>query len=269
MILEAEGFMDNVPTLSHEWVAQNHNDATNDTAMFAGPDDGLLLTTNYEGASPNLRYQVKFSQAGIYYVWVRGAASGSSVGTSDSVHVGLNGESVGTADSIAGFGSTFGWRRDVFNGGHATLEIPSPGLYAVDLWAREDGFLVDKIILTTNPGYTPEGEGAVASGRVSNCGDGQCTLGETCGGCAMDCGACPTLGMDSRPDNATCVAPPKPSLGFRFEQAWSNLTFDYPVGLVQAPNRDDVYYVLEKRGGRSASRRRQRSRRPMPQTSWT
>jgi len=37
-----------------------------------------------------------------------------------------------------------------------TFEMNDPGIHTLSLWMREDGVAVDKIILTTNPDYTPK-----------------------------------------------------------------------------------------------------------------
>jgi hypothetical protein len=39
------------------------------------------------------------------------------------------------------------------NGPDATLNVTTPGVHAVNIWAREDGLYIDKIVLTTNSSY--------------------------------------------------------------------------------------------------------------------
>jgi hypothetical protein len=52
---------------------------------------------------------------------------------------------------------------DRHSGGVATIEITEPGLHTLHLWQREDGLRVDRIVLTTNSGYNPTGDGPVES----------------------------------------------------------------------------------------------------------
>ncbi len=57
-------------------------------------------------------------------------------------------------------------------------------------------------------------------------------------------------GLDRRPSNATCVAPPRPdgTLVGAVERVFPELTFELPVAALQAPGDDSRWYVLEKRG---------------------
>ncbi|GHG91813.1 PQQ-dependent sugar dehydrogenase [Comamonas sp. JC664] len=59
------------------------------------------------------------------------------------------------------------------------------------------------------------------------------------------------FGMDARPANPTCVAPPRPAdpTGVNLERAFPELSFSQPVFALQAPGDDRRIYVVE-RGGR-------------------
>ncbi len=59
------------------------------------------------------------------------------------------------------------------------------------------------------------------------------------------------IGLDARPINATCLAPPRPSssVGVRTRRAYSTVSFTLPVALLRAPGDDAWWYVVEK-GGR-------------------
>jgi hypothetical protein len=51
------------------------------------------------------------------------------------------------------------------DGPDATFDVASTGIHTVNAWMREDGFVFDKIVLTTNAGYTPTGDGPAESPR--------------------------------------------------------------------------------------------------------
>lgn len=51
----------------------------------------------------------------------------------------------------------FAWWSVKDGGGRPTIRVCSRGRHGVNLWMREDGARVDRILLTTNPGYTPSG----------------------------------------------------------------------------------------------------------------
>lgn len=113
---------------------------------------------NFTRTSAALNFEVNFVKTGTHYVWVLGYGFGWN---SDSCHVTLDGEENTTAYRIShNWGPGYGWGRNLFNNtGRATLEIPSLGLHTLGLWMREDGFVADKLLLTTNPDYAPWGKG--------------------------------------------------------------------------------------------------------------
>ena len=51
------------------------------------------------------------------------------------------------------------------DGPSATISVPATGVRTINLWMREDGFVVDKIVLTTNASYVPSGTGPAESPR--------------------------------------------------------------------------------------------------------
>lgn len=60
----------------------------------------------------------------------------------------------------------------------------------------------------------------------------------------------PIGGLDVRPINTTCIAPPRPSGtgAVTLERAFPALSFDQPLYLLQAPGDDTRWFVLEKTG---------------------
>jgi hypothetical protein len=136
--------------------------------LAAQPNNGSNYTSGYSGSAPEARFPVQFSTPGTYYVWVR--ALGDSF-ADDSVHVGLDGSGSDSSETISEFPVSqraWGWssyRMDRI--GRATIHVPSAGLHTVNLWVREDGILVDKLILTTSGSYTPDGSGPVVSVPVT------------------------------------------------------------------------------------------------------
>ncbi len=57
-----------------------------------------------------------------------------------------------------------------------------------------------------------------------------------------------TPGLDTRPSNATCVAWDRPARGEISLQRFTDLTFNRAVALLQAPNNNNVWYVVEQSG---------------------
>ncbi|MGH2413563.1 MAG: Calx-beta domain-containing protein, partial [Microcystaceae cyanobacterium] len=152
---EAEQFNNNVSQGGYSWVSVNESGASGGKALQAGPDTGTNNNTGYVSNSPRLDYNINFVKTGTYYVWILGRAGGSNVGASDSVHAGLDGQAVSTADRISSFTGGYGWSDSTMDSAPATINVTSTGLHTFNLWMREDGFIVDKIILTLDPNFRP------------------------------------------------------------------------------------------------------------------
>jgi hypothetical protein len=45
----------------------------------------------------------------------------------------------------------------------ATINVPTTGLHRVSVWMREDGLILDKLLLTNNAAYVPTGTGPAES----------------------------------------------------------------------------------------------------------
>lgn len=125
-------------------------------ALMAMPNDNVLNDDDYVEKSPRIDFEVNFPAAGTYIVWVRGQGEGDE---DNSCHVGLDGKAVATADKIADFTSEWSWVKDTKDGEDATLKIDAAGKRTLNVWMREDGFVIDRILLTTDKKFTPTGKG--------------------------------------------------------------------------------------------------------------
>jgi hypothetical protein len=123
--------------------------------MEALPNSGVNINTGYTTTSPELRYRVVFPAAGTYHVWLRGYGGN---GNDDSIHAGLNGTAPASADRICGCGwinPGWQWGKGTLDGPPATLYVGSPGLHTFNLWMCEDGFRVDRALLTLDANHLP------------------------------------------------------------------------------------------------------------------
>jgi hypothetical protein len=130
--------------------------------MRAMPDIGTNNNTGFVTSSPGLRYRVRLRVGGTYYVWVRKYSTG---GLDDSCHIGLNGVATSTSDRIDAFANPnlWAWTNGTLDGPRATIQVTAAGEVDINLWMREDGFRVDKIVLTTDPNFVPSGMGPAPS----------------------------------------------------------------------------------------------------------
>jgi hypothetical protein len=171
--MEAENFDENRPPVrNYAWLFAADIPGFSGTGfMRAMPADGSEPTganrdLNYVAEAPRLDFEVNFIKTGTHYVWVRGYIIG---GNDDSAHVGLDGEAP-TSDRMqtGSTEDTWEWsngRRE--NLGLATINVVDAGVHTINVWMREDGWRFDKLVLTTNPDYTPSGEGPPESDRSS------------------------------------------------------------------------------------------------------
>jgi fibronectin type 3 domain-containing protein len=185
VVMEAENFRNHSPTTSRSWIQVT--DTTNPAVPVGFSGTGARTTqnggTSYAGVaenyvvnSPRLDYRVNFVATGTHYVWVRGY--GPDTG-SNSIHIGLDGVAFGDdvtgSDRIA-FNAQVGvdweWsnqRQGLAATAVAQFTVATTGIHTVNLWFREDGTAVDKILITTNAGYpAPTGTGPGESSQVAD-----------------------------------------------------------------------------------------------------
>jgi len=155
--IEAEGFTSTVARGSHAWESTTATVGFSGAgAMVALPNNGTNINANWTTTSPELRYDVTFTQTGTHYVWMRGYAATDN---DDSAHVSLNS---GTGDSAARISlptpttASWRWTRSTINSGNppASINVPSAAVHPLSLYMREDGLIVDRILLTPNDSFS-------------------------------------------------------------------------------------------------------------------
>ena len=138
------------------------------------PNNGDFVSPNFDTESPALNYDVYFDAPGTYYLHALVNAPDAG---SDSVAFGLDGGiemlDDASANAYLHTGSTFGsylWTNDLAaTANPAAITVDSAGVHQVNLWMREDGMSVDKIVLSTDSGFVPAGTGpAPTTGSVNS-----------------------------------------------------------------------------------------------------
>lgn len=114
--------------------------------MQALPNNDANLTAGT--GSPELQFTVNFTTTGTHYIWIRGYALD---GTEDSIHVGID-EGAATATTLSQY-NTWQWSNALQAGGVASINVPSTGNHTINLWMREDGMRIDRVILTTTANF--------------------------------------------------------------------------------------------------------------------
>lgn len=155
VVMEAEHYAANIERSNRGWLTQTTvSGYTGEGYMEALPDTDLQFTVVYTTTSPELSYTINFTTTGVYTVWLRGYA-GNAAG--DSLYIGLEGQ---PNVMVTGFDpQEWSWVTDNSQGSSTTIEITQSGIHKLQIWQREDGVRLDRILLTTDSGYNPTGNG--------------------------------------------------------------------------------------------------------------
>jgi len=164
--IEAENYASNSPSRDHSWIQRRNSNAGGGNYMQALPDKGSIVNADIETTSAHLSYLVDFQMPGKYYLWVRGKAEDAS---SDSLHYGLDRLAASSGSTHLELPSgVFDWNT-LSGPVRPALHISRIGIHNVDLWMREDGAMIDKLVLTSDSGFNladVPGTGSVESPRT-------------------------------------------------------------------------------------------------------
>jgi len=128
-------------------------------------DDKLIKGGNFfpdPGTGGMVSYKVNFATPGKYYVWVRAFSTGSE---DNGLHVGIDGQWPESGARMQWCEGKHQWtwsaaqRTEEVHCGVPQaiyLDVETPGEHIVSFSMREDGFEIDKWLMTTNQSYQPE-----------------------------------------------------------------------------------------------------------------
>jgi hypothetical protein len=135
-------------------------------------DDKLIPGENFSnepGKMAIVHYKVKFNNPGRYYVWVRACSSGAE---DNGLHVGFNNTWPAHGQRMQWCEGKNQWtwaskqRTETEHCGvpkEIYLDIEKTGIHDIQFSLREDGFEMDRFILTKDIDYVPGGEGPACS----------------------------------------------------------------------------------------------------------
>lgn len=168
--MEAENFAMQTKDENRKWTLQLHDAASGKKYMMVVPDtrkthsDSLYNGINFSnqpGEMAVLTYNVNFATTGRFYVWVRAMSTGSE---DNSVHVGLDGKWPQTGARMQWCEGKNKWwweskqRTQKEHCGvpyQIYIDIDKPGMHTIQFSMREDGFRMDKYLLTTDIDFRP------------------------------------------------------------------------------------------------------------------
>jgi hypothetical protein len=151
-VVEAEDHDAKVARGGKDWVAGQSPSDSVGAALQAAPDTGGRIISSIATTSPELGYRVLFPSAGTHQLWLRvyGISNGNTL------HAGLDGAA--TVQNLSAATGAWRWVK-------ATVSVPSAGEHTVNIWMREDGMHLDRLLLTADAGYSPVGTGPAATPR--------------------------------------------------------------------------------------------------------
>ncbi|MCP4360989.1 MAG: hypothetical protein GY796_23530, partial [Chloroflexi bacterium] len=110
--------------------------------------------------APILSFPIYSTMPANYTVWIRGMAADAA---GDSLHMGLDDQVASTAARLTGFSDSWDWASLTMNNTQPTLDLTSSGRYTLNVWMREDGLRLDRLLLITDTNYIPVGIGPAES----------------------------------------------------------------------------------------------------------
>ena len=163
VVVEAENFTSQVDRSGHTWLpATTFAGFTGESAMVADPNTGVDIRKNDAFAlSPEMIYNIEFGTISSYYVWIRVLAPSD---TDNTIHLGLNG-AVSASKMETLVEGEWTWTNLNTKSQSQTVGVTEAGLSTLHVWMREDGILIDKVVLTTDINFVPTGEGPPESPR--------------------------------------------------------------------------------------------------------
>lgn len=162
VVMEAENGVTDVGS-SHTWQPQTTQAGYGGEGYLrALPDVGALFATEELTGSAHIAFPLQISTPATYTVWVRGMASDAG---GDSLYVGLD-ASTDSAQALTGFApGEWSWASTTLSSTQATVDLTTSDTYTLDLWLREDGLRVDRVLLITDTNYIPSGMGPAVTPR--------------------------------------------------------------------------------------------------------
>jgi arylsulfatase A-like enzyme len=168
VVFEAESYFENISRSGDTWTEIiDPEGSSGDVAMQTLPDDGTRLRTDLPATSPEMTYDVDFTTTDTYYIWLRTWAPDAK---SKGVFVGIDG--VVSPGIAAGGNGTRGagiqewsWSNVTHPTTPVSLEVGDAGVHTIQVFMGDDGLILDKVVLTTDPTFIPVDLGPPESPR--------------------------------------------------------------------------------------------------------
>ena len=108
------------------------------------PDAGVNFVAPFDNVSPEMQYGITFNKTGTHYVFLLSKGPSSA---SNSCHIGIDDDPVVSGSDIGYIPSSLGWSSLTMGHGKARFNVDAAGVHTLNLWMREDGTQIDKILI--------------------------------------------------------------------------------------------------------------------------
>lgn len=154
--VEGEHYARATSSGEHQWSLLQLAGTSGGYCVEIGPDVHSDWTGDAVATAPRVDFFVNFGPTATYYAHVRGDAGTNSEGFSDSCYIAVDGV-VRDWFAFSVNGGTWGWES-------LLIGVVEPGLHTLSILAREDGFRLDKVVVST-ASAPPIGDGPPESLR--------------------------------------------------------------------------------------------------------
>ena len=156
LLIEAESYHQARSRNNLNWTLdKNKSGYGGSGAMVVLPDRGIRIRDSHQRESPALDYKIMFPERGTYYIWLRTWAKDNN---SNSLIMGLNGTPLPsyTKEIETDEYEEWNWTRSLMTSRrYARIDIRSPGIHTLNIWMREDGLYLDRILITKRRSERP------------------------------------------------------------------------------------------------------------------
>lgn len=142
---------------AHDWQALELAGTSGGHCLELTPDVDSTWLNAPATTAPKLEFNVNFTQTGSFYIHVRGDTGARTLGTSDSCFAGVDGVAT-NAFMFSNVSGAWGWLSQ-------PTSVTSSGVHVVQIFGREDGFRIDKIVVSDS-NVPPVGDGPPESSQL-------------------------------------------------------------------------------------------------------
>ena len=164
-VMEAENAVNLRPQAGGALTITASGTASGSAYIDNTPDGGGVWAgaTDAQSYAPRIRFYVAFPTTATYWMWIRA----QGVSTADSYHFGLDGIIPSAAMNLGCQAATWTWCTTSRATNAPTVLSVTAGFHYIDLYCREDGCEVDKVIISTTGAYAPTGTGPAETALVT------------------------------------------------------------------------------------------------------